>query len=184
MKKATKILALALALVLIIVIAIGATVAYLTATTTAKTNTFTIGDIKIHIDETAVDNYVVVPGGTSAKDPKIVVEGGSENCYVYAYVENNIAAAVASLDIDSSKWISVATSGNKTLYRYFEVVNKQDANKELPLFTTVTYKTDVTNASFTALDTKTIVINAFAHQAENVAQDVADAAAKTQFHLS
>ena len=165
------------------VAAVGGTVAWLTATTTAVTNTFTVGDINITLAETTGDSYKVVPGATNDKDPKVTVLKGSEKCYVYVTVENNLLIGektVASVNIDSTKWSVVGTTGNKTLYRYYQVVDAMDAAATLPVFTTVTYSgDDITKANISQLNNKTIVINAYAHQSENTTQAAADDAAKT-----
>lgn len=70
------------------VAAVGGTVAWLTATTTAVTNTFTVGDINITLTETT-SNYKMVPGNTIAKDPKVTVKANSEACWLFVKVEKS-----------------------------------------------------------------------------------------------
>ncbi|MDO5323970.1 MAG: SipW-dependent-type signal peptide-containing protein [Clostridia bacterium] len=82
--------------VLLVCISIGATVAYLTSTDTV-TNTFTVGNVKIKLDEAAANpdgslvagaarvkanSYKLLPGHTYNKDPMVTVLKGSEPCYV------------------------------------------------------------------------------------------------------
>ena len=187
-KKTLKVLALALAIVLVVGIAVAGTVAYLTATTTAITNTFAVGEIKITLAETVTnDSFKIVPGATDPKDPTITVLEGSEKCYVYAYVENNITVdgtVVATPDINTTNWIVVATSGNKTLYRYKDIVDAADDDVALPVFTEVAYSGDIVSGDFAEGATLTIEVNAFAHQSDNVTQTVADDAAKAKFSLT
>ena len=101
MKKALLLLCCAL---LLVSVSVGVTVAYLTSTTTEVKNTFTIGDVKIDLDEAeveynAADNtyvdkgtrvqqntYNILPGTEVYKDPTITVYKDSENCYVRAIV--------------------------------------------------------------------------------------------------
>ncbi len=187
MKKTTKIVALALAFVLVVVIAIGATVAYLTATSGPITNTFTVGKIEITLTESDNLTFKIVPGATNAKDPTITVLNGSEKCYVYALVENNVTVdgfAVATPNIASADWSIVATNGTKTLYRYKEIVDASAADVPLALFTQVAYSSGIKSGDFPATSNPQIIVNAFAHQSDNVEQTVADGAAKTHFGLS
>lgn len=178
---ATKTMFMILAVVLIVGISVGGTLAWLTATTGPVTNTFTVGDINITLAETTPANYKIVPGGESDKNPTITVVKGSENCYVYVTVENNVVLngkVVATPDINPTNWSVVQTNVNKTLYRYKNVVATNATNDQtLPVFTKVSYSDTITKSNIAALTNTTIVINGFAHQSDNTNQSVADAAA-------
>lgn len=79
-----------LAVVLVIGCVVGGTFAWLTQTTGTVTNTFTYGDINIDLAEETEGPYKIVPGKTITKDPKVTVEAGSEDCYLFVkVVENN-----------------------------------------------------------------------------------------------
>lgn len=96
MKK--KILALCLVVVLAVTAVTGATLAYFTDTEDV-TNTFTVGNIEIKLDEadntktdgsrTEEGNQYddIYPGAILAKDPTVTVVKGSEDCYVRMKVE-------------------------------------------------------------------------------------------------
>ena len=73
---------IAMAVVLLLGCVTGGTLACLTSTTGAVTNTFTVGDINITLDETTSD-YKMIPGYTIAKDPKVTVAANSEKCYLF-----------------------------------------------------------------------------------------------------
>ena len=89
-----RILAISMSLVIVAILAIGATLAYFTDTKTA-TNTFTMGDVKIKLDETNVNDpdgdrvsqneYDVYPGAVVKKDP-IVHNTGKNGAYIRATV--------------------------------------------------------------------------------------------------
>ena len=99
MKK--KILALCLVVVLAVTAVTGVTLAYFTDTTEVVENTFTMGKVKIELDEAKVDedgkeiepekrvkenDYTttnMVPGHIFDKDPTIHVEAGSEESYIF-----------------------------------------------------------------------------------------------------
>lgn len=76
---------IAMAVVLLLGCVTGGTLAWLTATTDEVTNTFTVGDIDITLDETTSD-YKMIPGYTIAKDPKVTVAANSEKCYLFVKV--------------------------------------------------------------------------------------------------
>lgn len=93
MKK--KITAIFLCVALVAIAIVGASLAYFTDTKTA-TNTFTMGDVKIKLDETSVANptgdrvtentYNVYPGAVVTKDP-IVHNIGKNAAWIRAKVE-------------------------------------------------------------------------------------------------
>lgn len=86
--KSKKKLALASAIVAVAVFAAGATLAWLTDKTETITNTFTVGNVDISLEETTSD-YKMVPGNTIAKDPKITVEAGSEACWLFVKIDES-----------------------------------------------------------------------------------------------
>jgi len=76
------------AIVLLLVLIVGGAVAYFTDTD-AKTNTFTIGNVKIELNEehwVPADAEGMMPGETVAKDPVVKNIGGND-AYVFAKVE-------------------------------------------------------------------------------------------------
>ena len=81
-----------LALVLVVGCVAGGTVAWLVATTDTVTNTFTYGKIDITLTETE-RTYNIVPGVALAKDPKVTVKAGSEDCWLFVKVGQPIAFA-------------------------------------------------------------------------------------------
>ena len=130
MKK--KILSLTLVVCLLAIAVVGGTLAYFTDTDNVATNTFTVGDVKIKLDETdvnlygvkdgntrvATNEYKLIPGHTYVKDPMVTVEGDSEEAYVRMFVTikdmKDLKAALGDDFLpqyfvegwDSSKWIS------------------------------------------------------------------------------
>ena len=101
MKKSKAIL-LALCAVLLVAASVMGTLAYLTSSDTV-TNTFTVGNVKITLDEKDVDNstpgaerdkansYKLLPGHEYEKDPVIHVAAGSSDCYLFVKVKNEIS---------------------------------------------------------------------------------------------
>ena len=100
--KKKKLLTMLTALVLVAVVGVGATLAYLSDKTLALTNTFTVGNVTINLNEDDItsdnenDRIIVntttadtqdytnmLPGIFVTKDPKINVEAGSSDCYLF-----------------------------------------------------------------------------------------------------
>ena len=110
MKKRT--LALLLALVLVFGAAVGGTIAYLTDTTDPVTNTFTVGNVAITLDEAKVDEYgkavtpaervdantyKLIPGHNYTKDPTVTVLKDSESSYIKMTVTFSKAAELDAI---------------------------------------------------------------------------------------
>lgn len=81
-----KIIAIVAAVLCVAAIAVSATVALLTSLAGPVDNTFTIGNVKISLTETTGASYDLIPGSVIAKDPKVTVEGGSEDCWLFIKV--------------------------------------------------------------------------------------------------
>lgn len=115
MKTKSKALLMTLCAVLLVAASVLGTMAYLTSTPGAVTNTFSIGKIDITLDEAKVDEYGVavtpatrvtgnayklVPGHTYTKDPTVhVTDKNSEDSWIFVKVENGIAAYEADTKI-------------------------------------------------------------------------------------
>lgn len=103
MKRTKKILVTLLCAVLLVTGTVAVTVAYLTSTTEVAKNTFTVGNVKIILNEADEDEdesttdvnylhgteerdttnaYHVFPNGTYNKDPMVSVQKDSEDCYI------------------------------------------------------------------------------------------------------
>lgn len=181
-----------LALVLVIALSVAGTYAYLTSQATV-TNTFTVGNVAITMDETDVDNstpdadrdvanaYKLIPGTTYTKDPIIHVTATSEKCYLFVKVENNIAAAettdatkTVAAQLAANGWTLV--DGQTNIYVYKDAVN---GGADVKVFENFTVSNDINNDALkAAADGKTIVVTACAVQAEGLTAAQAFAAAK------
>lgn len=90
MKK--KLTAVALVVCMLAIMLVGASLAYFTDKTETEVNTFTVGNVDIKLTEdkwNKNDQHNFMPGTTFEKDPTIVVESGSEDCWVFMEVEMN-----------------------------------------------------------------------------------------------
>lgn len=200
-----KTLTIVMAMVLVAAVAITGTLAYMSAQAAPVTNTFKFGSITIDLDESKVNEngqiitgegamrvkantYKVAPGATVAKDPTVHVQQGSEKCYVYVSVQNNMlidGKEVASYTPNAG-WTKIGenAANHTVVYKYNEVVDASSATQDLtPVFSQVTFDgNDITLGNVEQLNNKTIVINAYAHQSENIENvTVADNAALTHF---
>ena len=181
-----KLVVAVVALSLALVTFAGATLAFLIDSTDPVVNTFTYGQIDITLTETKGEEQAdnsrlfkdVVPGDSVAKDPTVTVQAGSESCYVYVKIDNNLGNADVTTDMNTENWIAVGTKGTVTLYRYKDIVTATTA-KTLPVFTKVNFPGDLTVDDITALkaEGKKIEIQAYAHQSKNTDVATANAAA-------
>lgn len=179
---------------------IGGTVAWLTANSGTVTNTFTVGDINIKLDESGVDangtkNFDFVPGDTLAKDPYVVVEAKSEACWVFVEVTetNNTITGLTGDAINwavRSDWTPV--TGTNIWYKEVAATGTTDTDpmyiltgSETNVNGQVTVNPEITKGmvqTINADDTKpTLSFAAFAHQSDNTTIGVAIQAAKDYF---
>lgn len=105
--KVLKTLALLMAAVLLVTATVLATMAYLTSTS-AVSNVFTVGDVKINMYESKVNNqgeiieavpgtktadtnsYHLLPGKTYTKDPTVYVEANCDPSYLFVRLRNDL----------------------------------------------------------------------------------------------
>ena len=120
MKK--KILMTCLCVALAVLTIAGTTLAYLTSTDTV-TNTFTVGNVAITLDEAKVNtdgtvvegadrvktnSYKLMPGHTYTKDPTVHVAAASEDSWIFVKVENGIAAFEAATSTEEGGYKKIA----------------------------------------------------------------------------
>lgn len=180
-----KTLTVLLALVLVIAMSVAGTMAYLTSTDSV-TNTFTVGKVRITLDETKVDeygtadattgttvtrvqenNYKLIPGHSYIKDPIVHVDADSENSWVFVKVTNDISAIIDSANtleaqILANGWTALTGVGGV----YYQEYTKGQTDKDLKVFESF----EITgNADVSAYNGKTIVVNAYAIQKDGFA---------------
>lgn len=178
MKNTKKALLMTLCAVMLVAASVMGTLAYLTSTDTV-TNTFTVGNVVITLDEAPVDangdkttgdrvkanNYKLLPGHDYDKDPTIHVAEGSEDCYLFVKVTNEIAAiedATTVADQMKAKgWTLV--QGTTDVYMHERVASAED---DVVVFETIKVKGEVDNTTLAAYANKTITVVAYAIQAD------------------
>lgn len=149
-----KLLILLLCTVTLVATGIFSTLAYLTDKE-AVTNTFTIGQVGISLDEAKVNpdgslvqgadpvqenKYHLLPGHTYTKNPTVHIDSKSESCWVFVKVENGIAAIEDQTNPIAAQ---IASNGWKVLdvekepgvyYQSWE----KGADRDLPVFQSFT----------------------------------------------
>lgn len=177
MKK--KILVACLCVALAVLTIAGTTLAYLTSQDKV-TNTFTVGKVKITLDEAKVNDmgvvdtaetsrvkqntYKLMPGHEYAKDPTVHVEAGSETCYVYVKVENGLGNAEGGTKIAAQISAKGWTALNGVANVYYKEVAASDTVTDLVVFEKFTMADTVDATALNALNGKTIVVTAYAIQ--------------------
>lgn len=170
-----------------------ATVAYLTSEDSVK-NTFTVGDVAITLDEGDTDGdsnvadnvtvdgvvrdkankYHLIPGKTFDKDPTVHVGEGSEDCWLFVRVENEIAGIEEQADgksivsqMTANGWSLVQDETNVYAYE-----RKVSAGEDVNVFETFTIAGEtVDNAELAEYETgadghEAITVTAYAVQFE------------------
>ncbi len=178
MKTKTKALLMAGCAMLLVLSTVFATVAYLTSKDSV-TNTFTVGSVKITMDETDVDvngvqdgdtrvkenQYKLMPGRSYTKDPIVHVDSNSEKCWVFVKVVNELAdietAETIATQMAANGWSAVG--GVEDVYAYEAIA---EGGEDLEVFETFTVKGDVDETGLAPYADKTIVITAYAVQAD------------------
>ena len=191
MKNAKKVLLLALCAILLVGATIAGTVAYLTSQKTV-TNTFTVGKVSITLTEDKINvqtgekltgseagttdklqNIELVPGREIEKNPVITVSNDSEECYLFVKIENGLTSAGTINGMED--WVLVDTTLNTDTVKYYRYKTTANAGDEIDVFTSCSCNATITEYD-AALDGATIVITAYAIQAENLNPDSAFAA--------
>lgn len=141
MKTKSKALLLTLCAVLLVAASVLGTMAYLTSTDKVE-NTFTVGNVKITLDEAKVDvngtpvepaervkanEYKLMPGHTYTKDPTVTVKAGSEKSYVRMKVTFNNASALIALCTDP-EYAEDGPTGVENAFPLIRMVNFVEAN--------------------------------------------------------
>ena len=176
-----------LATVLVCCCAVGGTLAWLMDKTQTVTNTFTVGDIEITLEETEA-TYKMVPGNDIAKDPKVTVEANSEACWLFVQVtESANFDTYLTYDVRDG-WKKLADDGdnNELTTVYYRTVTTEDAKKGVSYYLLtqgtdtyangyVTVKSDVTATQLETAETTnpTLAFTAYAVQQDNVADAAA-----------
>lgn len=182
-----KTLTVLLALVLVIAMSVAGTMAYLTSTASVE-NTFTVGKVAITLDEADVNeygqklntngavagendtladrvgknDYILIPGHEYVKDPIVHVNADSENSWIFVKVTNGIseiidAANTLDAQIEANRWQKLETGV------YYQSYTKGQQDKDLEVFESFKL---TGGANVAAYDGKTIVVNAYAIQAD------------------
>ncbi|MBR5260082.1 MAG: SipW-dependent-type signal peptide-containing protein [Eggerthellaceae bacterium] len=163
---------------------VAATVAYLTSEASV-TNTFTVGQVGIELDEQKVDEYgkaiaganrveaneyKLIPGQTYVKDPTVHFAAGSEASWLFVKIDNGIAGIEVEGDdaiadqIEANGWEQLA--GVRGFY--WKSVDKHDSDdaEDYPIFSK--FAIDGNKATNEVLKEsyagKTVVVTAYAVQ--------------------
>ncbi len=184
MKKRKNLIAIGAVLAILLVVTVVPTFSWLSAQSERVVNTFAGGAISILLDESPVgtdgkkvegartigNSYKYKAGAVLDKDPAVTVIKGSEECYVFLCVENELTDDF-KINYDTDSWLKVAQSGEKTVYAYKQKVNVLEADEDKmlePIFTTVTVSADLTSEEIAELGEKTLAVTAYAVQTESL----------------
>ena len=191
MKTKSKALLLTLCAVLLVTASMLGTMAFLTSTDEVK-NTFTVGQVKITLDEAKVDengkpvegvarvaenSYKLLPGHTYTKDPTIHVDAVSEDSWIFVKVENGIAAFEAATSTEENGYKSISdqitangwTALNGVANVYYKPYTKSDTGSDLIVFSNFKIADTANDVQGWATLNATVNITAYAVQKDGFA---------------
>lgn len=188
MKTKSKALLLTLCAVLLVTASVLGTMAFLTSTDEVK-NTFTVGQVKITLDEAQVDesgnpvegaarvkanSYKLLPGHTYKKDPIVHVASTSEDCYLFVKVDNQIAAieatnAEVASQMTQKGWATVEGAAGVYVYTQNSTPAVVVGGSNVTVFDDFTISGTVNNTTLATYNGKTITVTAYAIQADGFA---------------
>lgn len=174
-----KSIALVMMAVLLVAASVMGTLAYLTSNDTVK-NTFTVGKVKITLDEAKVNEYgeadtpasrvkentyKLIPGHAYTKDPTVHFAAGSEASYLFVKVENGITAIEADKKIADQITVNGWTALDSVTGVYYQKVdaNTGAAAIDYPVFGTFKLTDDANVANYA---TANVTVTAYAIQAD------------------
>lgn len=154
-----------LAIALLIGCTIGGTIAWLMDSTETVTNVFTVGNIQIDLQETVngtvtsaksadvKNNYFkIIPGTSQTKDPKVVVEAGSEACWVFIKVDvKNNDKPYVDYTINTANWTVLDASKYPGVYYHEQAAATEDVPLYILTGNEVSYPNTLTKADINAL---------------------------------
>lgn len=165
MKTRTKAALTVLCALLLVVATFLGTLAYLTSITGEVKNTFTVGKVTITLDEAKTDVYGVadseaervsgnelklIPGHEYTKDPTIHVAAGSESCWIFVQISDDIDglqdATTVAEQIKNNGWTELEGETG-VYYREHTAADGTDDGTEYDaadykVFSTLKIKTD------------------------------------------
>ena len=188
MKTRSKALLLTLCAVLLVAASVLGTMAYLTSTDEV-TNTFTVGQVQITLDEKDTDNstpdadrdkanaYHLLPGNEYEKDPTVHVNAVSEDSWIFVKVENGIAAFEAATSTEENGYKSISdqitANGWKALDGvanvYYKPYTKSATGSDLIVFSNFKIADTANDVQGWATLNATVNITAYAVQKDGFA---------------
>ena len=190
MKTKSKALILSVCALLLVAATVLVTMAFLTSTDSVN-NTFTVGKVKITLDEAKVDDmgvvdttatsrvkantYKLIPGHMYVKDPTVHVDATSEDSWLFVKLENGLVNIIDNTTIEAQMAANgwTAVTGKTGVYAYRSIVSAGDNVK---VFGSFTLKGDADVASYANAK---ISVTAYAIQADGFATSDAAAAQMT-----
>ena len=185
MKTKRKALLLTFCAVLLVVASVLGTIAYLTANDKV-TNTFTVGQVAIKLDEAKVDpngapvenadrvqenSYKLLPGHEYKKDPTVHVNAVSEDSWIFVKVENGIAAYEANTTEDYKQIANQITANGWTALEgvanvYYKSYTQNATGADFVVFKNFKVSDTANTVDGWANITEKVIVNAYAIQAD------------------
>ena len=187
-----QIIATTSAAALALTVGIGGTLAWLYDVTDPITNTFTVGNVTLSLAESKGEgegnnkSFTVSPGTSVAKDPKVTVGAGSDDCYVFVKVDEVDNSNAISWNMRAG-WTELEGAGVTDNTVWYQPVSKNEgaqefyvleggdgdlANGKVDIANTVTGSLEGTSLTFTAYGIQQAGFNGDVLAAWNAVKDL------------
>ena len=165
---------------------IGTTFAWLMDKTDPITNTFTVGDINITLEETkgteitGARQFKMLPGNDIEKDPTVTVEAGSEACWLFVKIDKSAnfgTYMTYTVDTTAGNWTLYSETTTEVVYYREVAATDIDLPFEIIKGNKVTVLSSVTKDMLEAAKTNapTITFTAYAVQRDSNVDTAAEA---------
>ena len=164
MNKHLKVLIIALCSIALVVGSVAVTMAYLVDTTATKTDTFTVGNIKIELSGETAISRTMMPG-EPYPDRTVTVLEGSEKCYLFIEMDKSTNFDTFLEYTMPNDWVKLNDDGNV----YYRVVDQSANAQTFVVITDFIAKTECTKAQYDLItDEPYIKLTAYAVQHANI----------------
>lgn len=165
MKKRT--LWIVIAAALLVTVGVTSTLAWLVTSSNTLENTFTLGDVDITLTESTGRSYILSPGVTLKKDPRVTVKAGSDSCWVFVKLtDSDSAGAYYNYEI-ADGWLPL--EGKSGVYYRKAEAASSDISFGILKNDSVTVPDTLTEEQLNSLTNKpTLTFSAYAVQSDGL----------------
>lgn len=116
------------------------------------------------------NTYKLLPGHNYMKDPTVHVTRGSEQCWLFVKIVDEIVAiqdeTTVAAQMAAKEWVELDAIAYPGVYYYKHIVDARTAAQDVVVFEEFTIVDNIENEALAAYANKTITVQAYAVQAD------------------